>query len=162
MTITTTSHLNFPGTARAALDFYQSVFGGEVDATTYGQLGMPETAPDAQKVVFGRLTSPEGFAVMAYDVPGSTTAEAESTSATRREQGMTTRREQGMTITDQPFFLSVRGENLAEVASYWEGLSEGAVVIEPLAASEWSPGFGMLADRFGVTWVLDVQATAEG
>lgn len=154
MTITTTTHLNFPGTARAALDFYQSVFGGKVDATTYGQLGMPETAPDAQKVVFGRLTSPEGFDVMAYDVPGSTPAEAVSISGTRREQGMT--------ITDQPFFLSVRGENLAEVARYWEGLSEGAVVIEPLAASEWSPGFGMLTDRFGVTWVLDVQATTEG
>ncbi|GAA1555607.1 VOC family protein [Brevibacterium picturae] len=154
MTITTTTHLNFPGTARAALDFYQSVFGGKVDATTYGQLGMPETAPDAQKVVFGRLTSPEGFDVMAYDVPGSTPAEAVSISGTRREQGMT--------ITDQPFFLSVRGENLAEVARYWEGLSEGAVVIEPLAASEWSPGFGMLTDRFSVTWVLDVQATAEG
>jgi len=26
----------------------------------------------------------------------------------------------------------------------------------PLAASPWSPGFGMLTDRFGVTWVVDV------
>ncbi|MCF2573614.1 VOC family protein [Brevibacterium sp. UCMA 11754] len=154
MTITTTTHLNFPGTARAALDFYQSVFGGEVDATTYGQLGMPETAPDAQKVVFGRLTSPEGFDVMAYDVPGNTPAEAVPASGTRRNQGMT--------ITDQPFFLSIRGNTLAEVAKYWEGLSEGASIIEPLAASEWSPGFGMLTDRFGVTWVLDVQAAPEG
>lgn len=150
MTITTTTHLNFPGTARAALDFYQSVFGGEVNATTYGQLGMPETAPDAQKVVFGRLTSPQGFDVMAYDIPGSTSDEAVSTAGTHREQEMT--------ITDRPFFLSVRGETLTEVARYWEGLSEGASIIEPLAASEWSPGFGMLTDRFGVTWVLDVQA----
>lgn len=156
MTITTTTHLNFPGTARAALDFYQSVFGGVVEATTYGQLGMPETAPDADKIVFGRLTSQGGFDVMAYDIPSSTSAEAEPTSD---GTGSGTRRDQGMTITDRPFFVSVRGETLAEVTAYWERLSAGATVVEPLAASEWSPGFGMLADRFGVTWVLDVQAS---
>jgi len=41
MTLTTTTHLNFRGTARQALDFYRSVFGGEVTAATYGQFGMP-------------------------------------------------------------------------------------------------------------------------
>ena len=35
MTITTTTHLNFRGDARAALEFYQSVFGGELTAVTY-------------------------------------------------------------------------------------------------------------------------------
>jgi PhnB protein len=33
-------------------------------------------------------------------------------------------------------------------------------VIEPLAASAWSAGFGMLTDRFGVTWSLDVRPAA--
>lgn len=158
MTITTTTHLNFPGTARAALDFYQRAFGGTVEATTYGQLGMPETAPDADKVVFGRLTSPNGFDVMAYDIPGSTHSSTPAGDVPAWVTG--TRREQGMTITDRPFFLSVRGETLAEVTAHWEELSAGGSIIEPLAASEWSPGFGMLTDRFGVTWVLDVQQSS--
>ncbi|WP_210604221.1 VOC family protein [Brevibacterium oceani] len=165
MTITTTTHLNFPGTARAALDFYQEVFGGQVQATTYGQLGAPADSPDAALIVFGGLTSPEGFRVMAYDIPGSADPNSGASVAGNDDAGTTSatpspgaRREYGMTITDRPFFLSVRGETLAEVTAYWEGLSAGAAIIEPLAASAWSPGFGMLTDRFGVTWVIDVAA----
>ena len=50
----------------------------------------------------------------------------------------------------------MRGSSLDEVRGYWDRLAVGATVVEPLAASAWSPGFGMLTDRFGVTWVLDV------
>jgi PhnB protein len=31
-------------------------------------------------------------------------------------------------------------------------------VIAPLAKSGWAPIYGMLKDKFGVTWVLDVAA----
>jgi PhnB protein len=149
MSLATSTHLNFPGTARAALDFYRSVFGGQVHITTYGELGMPPQAPDADKVVFGRLSAGNGFHVMAYDVPGRT---APFPGATRRERGTT--------VTDQPFFLAVSGESLDEVAEYWERLGDGATVVEPLAASAWSPGFGMLTDRYGVTWSFDVAAAS--
>lgn len=147
MTISLTAHLNFPGTARAALDLYRTVFGGTVRATTYGELGAPAGSPEADKIVFGQLDTDFGARVMAYDVPG------------RSEQfAGETRRESGLTLTDQPFFLSVRGQSLEEVEGYWNALAEGATVVDPLAASAWSPGFGMLTDRFGVTWVLDVQS----
>ncbi|MBC7988836.1 MAG: VOC family protein, partial [Luteimonas sp.] len=69
-----------------------------------------------------------------------------------------THRENGVTITDQPFFVSLRGQTLDEVQGYWDQLSSGSSIIEPLAASAWSPGFGMLTDSFGVTWILDVAA----
>ena len=145
MTISTTAHLNFPGTAAAALTFYQSVFGGQINLTTYGQLGMPKEAPDAGKVVFGRLESENGLRVMAYDVPG------------RAEPfGGRTTREHGLTVTDQPFFLSVEFDSLPEASEHWGRLADGAEVVEALAASAWSPGFGMLTDRFGVTWTFGV------
>lgn len=151
MSLTTTTHLNFPGTAREALDFYQRVFGGQVHVTTYAEVGMPAEAPGADRVVFGSLQSEEGFGVMAYDIPGRT-----------EEFAGSTRREQGATLTDSPFFVSVRGETLDEITTYWDALSDGAAIVEPLAASAWSPGFGMLTDRFGVTWILDVQSTTAG
>ncbi len=148
MTITTTAHLNFvDGRAREALEFWSGVFGGESVIRTYGDFGMPAELPDAAKVVFGQVTAGNGFRIMAYDVPGGGTPRVGYT-----------RRENGMTITDEAVFVSVSGESLAEVEALWAGLSEGAGVIEPLAASAWSPGFGMLTDRFGVTWVLDVRA----
>ncbi|UGS25454.1 VOC family protein [Microbacterium resistens] len=146
MAIRTTTHLNLPGTARAALEFYGAVFGGRVVVTTYADLGMSAEAPGADDIVFGVVESPEGFRVMAYDVPGHGVADTG-----------TTRRENGVTITDRPFFLSVRADSAVEAERYWQGLAEGATVVEPFAASAWSPGFGMLTDRFGVTWVLDVE-----
>ena len=147
MTITTTTHLNFRGDARAALELYRSVFGGQLTVATYGDLGMPADAPGADKVVFGSVESPEGFRVMAYDVPGQTGGSAGTGS---------TRRVDGTTVTDQPFFVSVRGATLDEVQQYWDRLATGATVVEHLASSPWSAGFGMLTDAFGVTWVLDV------
>jgi len=151
MTITTTTHLNFRGTARQALEFYQSVFGGEVTIATYGDFGMPAGVPGADKVVFGQIASPSGIRLMAYDIPGTDEADAAATAGS-------TRRENGATITDRTFFQSLQAESLDELTRYWTGLAEGAEVVEPLAASAWSAGFGMLTDRFGVTWVLDVQA----
>jgi len=149
MSLHTTTHLNFrDGRARAALEHYQRVFGGELALTSYGELGMPAGSPDAERIVFGSVTSPDGFRVMAYDVPGDAGPADASPTATRREHGAT--------VTDRPFFLSLRADSLAEAQRAWDGLAEGATVVEPLAASAWSPGFGMLADRFGVTWVIDV------
>ena len=150
MSITTTTHLNFRGTARAALEFYQSVFGGRITIATYGDFGMPAEAPGASHVVFGHVESAAGFRVMAYDIPGPASGAVAPAGETRRENGVT--------ITDQPFFVSVRGETLDEVQGYWAALSVGATIVEPLAASAWSPGFGMLTDGFGVTWILDVAA----
>ncbi len=150
MPITTTTHLNFRGDARAALGFYQTVFGGEIMIATYGDFGMPADAPGADTVVFGQVTSPDGFRVMAYDISGTTGGSPTNAASTRRENGAT--------VTDQPFFVSVRGDTLDEVQAYWATLADGATIVEPLAASAWSAGFGMLTDRFGVTWILDVAA----
>ncbi|MFB2583720.1 VOC family protein [Herbiconiux liukaitaii] len=154
MSITTTTHLNFRGDARSALEFYASVFGGKATIATYGDFGMPAEAPGADRVVFGQVQTDGGFRVMAYDIPGQAVG---SQPEGARAEG-STRRENGVTLTTSPFFVSVRGDSLTEVEGYWQSLSAGASIVEPLAASAWSPGFGMLTDRFGVTWILDVAA----
>ncbi|MCH6229710.1 VOC family protein [Microbacterium sp. CFH 31415] len=144
MTIQTTTHLNFQGDARAALEFYQSVFGGHLVITTYAEFGMPAELPGAENVVFGLVAGENGFRVMGYDVPGTTCGGLVGGGATRRENHTT--------ITEQALLVSVSSDSLAELQRYWDALALGAVVIEPLAASAWSAGFGMLTDRFGVTW----------
>jgi len=136
MSITTTTHLNFRGDARAALEFYQGVFGGDRTAITYADAHSVTAADEAQQIMWGQVASPEGFRVMAYDVP----------SHTPHDPG---------TI---PVFVSVRGTDADEITRYWERLVEGSDVIVPLAQAAWAPLYGMLKDRFGVTWVLDVEA----
>jgi PhnB protein len=155
MSIKTTTHLNFRGTARRALEFYNNVFDGQLFVATYGDMGMPREAPGADKIAFGQVESAAGFRVMAYDIPGHDDGDV-------TQPDGATRREHGATITDRAFFLSVRGETLDEIARCWAALAAGGSIIAPLAASSWTPGFGMLTDRFGVTWVLDVQAPSAG
>lgn len=153
MAISTTTHLNFHGDARAALEFYQSVFGGRLTVIAYGDFGMPKKLPDADKVLFGQVTADNGFSVMAYDVPGQATPAVEPAATTR---------ENGMTLTGERFFVSVRGETAEEVGALWRKLADGADLIEKYGPSQWAPGFGMLTDRFGVTWILDVAAPYTG
>jgi PhnB protein len=150
MSVTAVAHLNFHGRAREALEFYGSVFGGEVAVASYADFGMPADLPGADRVVWGQVSADSGFRVMAYDVP------AQGAAADPAPAARTTRRENGMTITTEPFFLSVRGETVDEVGALWAKLAAGATVVEDFGPARWAPAFGMLTDRFGVTWILDV------
>ncbi|MCM3533184.1 MULTISPECIES: VOC family protein [Cellulosimicrobium] len=136
MSVQTTPHLNFRGDARAALELYRSVFGGELVVTTYGDLAQTADPATADLVVWGQVSAPSGFRVMAYDVPA----------------------DRPWSPGEAPFFVSVRGEDVEEVRGYWDALADGSTVVAPLASSDWAPAYGMLTDRFGVTWVLDVAA----
>ncbi|MFY8031452.1 MAG: VOC family protein [Devosia sp.] len=137
MTIKTVTHLNFRGQAKAALQFYQSVFDGELVAVTYADAHAAQEPAEADQVMWGQVTSADGFAVMAYDVPGRLPFDA----------------------GEGAFFVSLRGETAMEVSDYWAKLAEGATILAPLAPSGWAPLYGMLKDRFGVTWVFDVAVT---
>jgi PhnB protein len=134
MTINVTNHLNFRGDARAALEFYQSVFGGDIVIITYKDAQNVQDPSEADWVMWGQVAAPNGFRVMAYDV----------TSQTPWNPG------------ENPFFVSVRGDLDREITALWEKLAVGATVMQPLEPSGWAPLYGMLKDRFGITWVLDV------
>ncbi|SDF52148.1 PhnB protein [Cellulosimicrobium cellulans] len=136
MSVQTTPHLNFRGDARAALELYRSVFGGELVVTTYGDLGQAADPATGDLVVWGQVSAPSGFRVMAYDVPA----------------------DRPWSPGEAPFFVSVRGDDVEEVRRCWDALVDGSTVVAPLASSDWAPAYGMLTDRFGVTWVLDVAA----
>ena len=54
------------------------------------------------------------------------------------------------------FSLSLNAANEAEARRLFGALAEGGTVQMPLAKTFWSPSFGMLADRFGVGWMVSV------
>ncbi|MBO4269386.1 VOC family protein [Microbispora triticiradicis] len=134
MSVKSVTHLNFRGDARAALEFYQSVFGGHLAVVTYKDAGNVQDPAEADQVMWGQVAAGNGFHVMAYDVP----------SRLPWDRG------------ENSFFLSLRGETTEEITAYWERLSDGAVVTQPLEPAQWAPLYGMLTDRFGVVWVVDV------
>lgn len=136
MSVVTTPHLNFRGNAREALEFYHSVFGGQIFVLSNAEAHSAETPEEAEQVKFGQVVGDNGFRIMAYDVPASIEYDRGSRS----------------------FFVSVRGESVEEITELWGRLVEGSTIIEPLAPSFFAPAYGMVQDRFGVTWVLDVSA----
>jgi len=140
MTVKSVTHLNFRGDARAALEFYRSVFGGDLAAITYKDAGNVQDPAEADQVMWGQVVTDDGFHVMAYDVPARLPY----------DQG------------ENSFFLSVRGETAQEITAYWEKLSAGATVVQPLAPAQWASLYGMLKDRFGVVWVMDVVSEYTG
>ncbi|MEV7827086.1 VOC family protein [Microbacterium enclense] len=148
MPVQTTTHLNFRGDAREALAFYQSVFGGHLVVNTYAEFGMPAEIPGSDRVVFGLVAAENGFRIMGYDIPGRTEGGIAGGGAARRENNTT--------ITDQALFVAISSPTLDELQGYWNALAVDATIVEPLAASAWSAGFGMLTDRFGVTWSASV------
>ncbi|WP_018991124.1 VOC family protein [Aromatoleum toluclasticum] len=60
----------------------------------------------------------------------------------------------------QGFALTVNLADVAEVERVFGALADGGQVQMPLERTFWSPRFGMLADRFGVSWM--VMAAPEG
>jgi PhnB protein len=58
----------------------------------------------------------------------------------------------------QGFSLSIAVTDLAEANRLFTALAEGGQVQMPLGKTFWSPGFGMLTDRFGVGWMINVPA----
>jgi PhnB protein len=56
------------------------------------------------------------------------------------------------------FALSLTARDTAEAERLFSALAEGGEVQMPLAKTFFSPSFGMLADRFGVSWMVYVEA----
>jgi PhnB protein len=135
MTIKSVVHLNFRGDAREALAFYHSVFGGDQMLITYKDAHGVQNLSEADQIIWGQVASEEGFHIMAYDVP----------SATAWNPG------------EIPFFVSVRGDDAAQLTGFWEKLSKGGTIKQPFGPSGFSPLYGMVQDPFGVTWVVDLQ-----
>jgi len=136
VSVNVVTHLNFRGDARAALEFYQSVFGGDLTIITYQDMGDVQEPAEANQVVWGQVADDSGPRVMAYDVP----------SRLPWNRG------------ENPFFVSLRGNAAEEITAYWEKLAAGSTVVQPLEPSQWAPLYGMLKDPFGITWVVDVVA----
>lgn len=54
----------------------------------------------------------------------------------------------------QGFSLALSVADVAEAARRFKALGEGGEVTMPMSPTFWSPGFGMLVDRFGVSWMV--------
>jgi PhnB protein len=131
-------YLNFRDNARQAMEFYQSVFGGELNMSTFGEYQADDPA-EKDKIMHAQLEAPNGLFLMGADTP------------------KTMDYTPGGSIS-----VSLSGEDEAELRGYWEKLSQGGTVVEPLAQAPWGDSFGMCVDKFGVMWLVNISGTQGG
>ena len=132
MTTTLNPYLSFRDNAREAMEFYRDAFGGELAVNTFGEYG-DSSAPEANLVMHAQLTTPNGLTLMASDTaPGMEYSPAGG------------------------FACSLSGDDADELHGYWTKLSDGGTVQVPLEKQMWGDEFGMCADRFGVTWMVNI------
>jgi PhnB protein len=129
-------YLNFPGTAREAMEHYRDVFGGELVITTFGEFGEVGT-PLEHQVMHAQLDTTAGFTLMASDAP----------------TGMELRTGNAVTVI-------VHGDDEATIRGYWDGLTAGGTVDTALEQQMWGDLYGQCTDRFGVTWQVNIAAAA--
>ena len=123
-------YLSFNGNARQALEYYQGVFGGNLTMTTFGEFGQEQ---GADKIMHGLLETGGGHTIMGADTP----------------PGM--EYNPGDTIT-----VSLSGDDADELRGYWEKLSRGGTISVPMEKQMWGDEFGMLTDRFGIDWMVNI------
>jgi PhnB protein len=126
-------YISFRAETRQAMDFYQSVFGGKLEATTFKEFGVSQDPAEADKIMHSVLETPGGMTLMAADTPAS----MEHTP--------------GNNVS-----ISLSGDDEAELRGYYDKLKDGGTETTPLEKAAWGDWFGMLKDRFGIDWLVNI------
>ena len=127
-------YLTFDGNCAEAMDFYASVLGGTPSVMTFRDSGM-----DADGIMHAALETPAGFHLFASDA----------------YPGMGEGFQRGNNLQ-----ISISGDEAGALRGYWDGLSEGGEAIIPLTAQTWGDLYGLLVDRFGVQWHVNISGDA--
>lgn len=135
MSVTLNPYLNFRDRSREAMEFYQGVFGGELRMNTFKEYEASHDPSDDDKIMHAQLEA-DGMMLMAADTP--------------KDMDL----DEGSNIS-----MSLSGEDETVLRGYFDKLADGGMVIMPLEKAMWGDTFGMLVDRFGVKWLVNVSQT---
>jgi PhnB protein len=118
MTTRLNPYLSFRDTTREAMEFYHSVFGGELTMSTFAEMQASEDPTEQNKIMHSMLVTEQGLTLMAADLPNS------------------------MELTPgNNFAVSLSGEDEGELRGYWDKLADGGTVGMPLEKAPWGDIF---------------------
>ena len=136
MSETLNPYLTFNGNTAEAMKFYHSVLGGELNIQTFAEAKMARSDKEKDRIVHARLNS-GAITLMASDSMIEQPAEA------------------GENVS-----LSLMGSDTAKLTEIFNRLSEGGEVKMPLAKQFWGDTYGMVKDKFGMHWMVNIAAKA--
>jgi PhnB protein len=139
MAVQLNPYLSFRNNAREAMDFYRSVFGGEVNTSTFGDFQATDDPAEKDLVMHSQLHGDNGVVLMASDTPDR--------------------------MPHQPgnnISMSLSGDDEPVLRGYFDRLSDGGTVTMPLEKAPWGDTFGMCVDRFGINWLVNISGQSGG
>ena len=126
-------YIGFNGNARQAMEFYHSVFGGELVLNTFGESNASSDPSEDDLIMHAMLVATNGMTLMASDTPKQMEYKP------------------GTNVS-----VSLSGDDEAELRPYFEKLSQGGTIAVPLEKAPWGDTFGMLNDKFGIGWLVNI------
>lgn len=124
-------YIHFRGNCREAMTAYQTIFGGTLQVSGYGDAPDATEEAKASDLVMHAALTVGGRMLLASDFP----------------PGFAGERQQAVTI-------SHIATSTDEAKRLFDLLAEGGEPIMPFAQTFWSDGFGMVKDRFGTHWMV--------
>ena len=125
-------YLIFKNSAREAMEFYKSVFGGTLTISTFKDYHASNDPNDDNLIMHAMLIADNGITLMGADA-------------------LTSMGEPGGNGS-----ISLSGDNEAELRGYWNALAAGSTITTPIETAPWGDTFGMLTDKFGVDWMVNI------
>ena len=129
-------YLNFRDNTREAMAFYQSIFGGTLNMSTFKEFHASQGPSEDDLIMHAQLEGEHGVVFMASDMPE------------RMEYKGT-----------EGFNMSLSGDDEAVLSGWFEKLADGGTVTMPLAKAPWGDIFGMCIDKFGINWLVNISGS---
>ncbi len=127
-------YLNFAGNAEEALNFYKNVLGGEiVNIGRYGESPMPADEDYKNKILHARLVFDDNLIMISDVFKGQQVS------------------------TGGNIQLSVEMDDVNKMDEVFNKMADGGKITMPLAEQFWGAKFGMLTDKFGISWMFNCQ-----
>ncbi len=130
------SNLYFKGDCAEAFERYAKILGGEIKAmVTFGEVpGEEKLGPAFEKLIMHAWLDVGDQSLMGCDAPTEDD------------------------VKHGGFSVAVHVADKAEARRIFDALLVEGSASMPFQAAPWSPGFGMLTDKFGVPWLINTEA----
>jgi PhnB protein len=129
-----TPYVHFEGNAEEAMNFYAEALGGDIIAISrYGDSPMPVDEDYKNKIIHGRLQFGDNVIMISDIFKGKTIQ------------------------TDGNIQLSVEISGESQIDEVFKKMAEGGTVTMELQNQFWGARFGMLKDKFGVSWMFNYE-----
>ena len=100
-------------------------------------MGLVADPSENDQIMHSQLETDAGFTIMGSDVPSRREASPNGS-------------------------ISLSGDDEGTLRGYWDKLAVGAEIVEPLVTAPWGDSFGMLVDKYGVPWLVNIAGQPQG